>query len=134
MKKSLFALMIFIAAVISGCGRIGSGKISETPVDFTVVEKTAVPEEFMSSIEKAKTGEFTMTAAIDGYLYIAVGYGQQPTGGYSIRVDSMNEGNDSITLHTTLLGPGSGEAVNKMATYPYIVLKIENTDKNIVFE
>lgn len=134
MKKSFFALMIFIAAVICGCGKTGTGKNAGTPVDFTVVEKTAVPEEFMTSIEQAKTEEFTMTASIDGYLYIAVGYGQQPTGGYSIRVDSMNEGNDCITLHTTLLGPGSGEAVNKMATYPYIVLKIENTDKNIVFE
>ena len=134
MKKSFLALMIFIAVVISGCGRIGEDRNGETPVDFTVVEKTAVPEEFLTSIEQAKAEEFTMTAAIDGYLYIAVGYGQQPTGGYSIRVDSMNEGNDSITLHTTLLGPGSGEAVNKMATYPYIVLKIENTDKNIIFQ
>ena len=120
MKKSFLALMIFIAVVISGCGRIGADRNGETPVDFTVVEKTAVPEEFLTSIEQAKAEEFTMTAAIDG--------------GYSIRVDSMNEGNDSITLHTTLLGPGSGEAVNKMATYPYIVLKIENTDKNIIFQ
>lgn len=134
MKKSFFALMIFIAIVISGCGKLRTDRHSETPVDFTVVEKTAVPQEFLTSIERARAEEFTMTAAIDGYLYIAVGYGQQPTGGYSIKVDSMNESDDSITLHTTLIGPGAGEAVNKMATYPYIVLKIENTDKNIVFE
>lgn len=39
-----------------------------------------------------------------------------------------------MTMASTLIGPSAGEAVNKLATYPYIVIKTEATDNNILFE
>lgn len=54
MKKSFLALMIFIAVVISGCGRIGADRNGETPVDFTVVEKQQCPKNFLHQSNRPK--------------------------------------------------------------------------------
>lgn len=103
-------------------------------MDFTVVPREDMPDEIKGIIEEKQSGEFTMSYGMDGYLYIMRGYGTMPTGGYSIRVDSLAETSDEIFFHTTLVGPQASEPVNKMKTCPYIVVKIEYTDKKIVFE
>lgn len=134
MKKIIFAVLIAICAVVTGCGSQKSSVATKSEVDFTVVSKNDIPEELAQIIDGQKNSEFQMSSAIDGYTYIIVGYGEQPTGGYSIRVDEVSETDTYIDVKTTLMGPSAGEAVNKLATYPYIVLKIEYTDKNIVFD
>ncbi len=134
MKKIIFAVLIAICAVVTGCGSQKSSVATKSQVDFTVVSKNDIPEELAQIIDGQKNSEFQMSSAIDGYTYIIVGYGEQPTGGYSIRVDEVSETDTYIDVKTTLMGPSAGEAVNKLATYPYIVLKIEYTDKNIVFD
>ena len=132
MKKILALLMVL--CTLSGCSSTQITKDEKNPVDFTVVEKSAVPEDFFVVIEEKKAEKFTMSYTIDGYLYIAVGYGKQNSGGYSIQVEDLYETKSSICINTTLVGPREGEAVNKMATCPYVVVKTEYMDKNIVFE
>ncbi len=132
MKKIL--VLFILACTLCGCSSTKITKEEKTPVDFTVVEKAAVPPELLTIIDEKKTEEFTMSYTLDGYLYIAVGYGEKSTGGYSIQVEELYETKSNIVINTTLVGPEAGEAVNKMATYPYIVVKTEYIDKNIVFE
>lgn len=132
MKKIMMLLMVL--CMFSGCSSTQITKDEKNPVDFTVVEKSAVPEDFFVVIEEKKTEKFTMSYTIDGYLYIAVGYGTQKSGGYSIQVEELYETKSNLCINTTLVGPREGEAVNKMSTYPYIVVKTEYIDKNIVFE
>ena len=67
---------------VSGC----DGKTEEelTPVDFTVVSFDDIPKDFLAQIEEKKSMDFRLTYAADGWLYIARGYGEQSSGGYSI--------------------------------------------------
>lgn len=134
MKRTLFLVGVFLVLVLVGCSSKSSSGENKTEIDFTVVDRENMPDELGAVIDGKKAEEFSMSCTIDGYTYIAVGYGEQPTGGYSIRVDEMYETDSSIGIHTTLLGPSAGEAVNKLASYPFIVVKIECTDKNVVFE
>ncbi len=134
MKRTLFLVGVFLALVLAGCSSGGSSDKDKTELDFTVSDRDSIPAELAKVIDEKKEGEFSMSCTIDGYTYIAVGYGKQATGGYSIRVDEMYETDSSVGIHTTLVGPSAGEAVNKMATYPYIVVKIKSTDKNVIFE
>lgn len=128
-------LIIFVAlCMLCGCSSTKITKEDKTPVDFTVVEKSAIPPELLRIIEEKKAEEFTMSYSLDGYLYIAVGYGTKNTGGYSIQVEELYETKSNIGINTTLVGPKAGEAVNKMPTYPFIVVKTEYIDKNIIFE
>ena len=133
MKKIIFFLMI-AAILLSGC----TGKRMKTDnrqsLEFTVVDREQMPPELLSIITERKSDEFSMTYSLDGYLYIAVGYGVRETGGYSVSVNELCETDTSIIINTTLIGPKSGEPVNKMATYPYVVVKLEYKDKNVIFE
>ena len=37
-------------------------------------------------------------------------------------------------LYTELIGPRKGETISKSPSYPYIVVKVELRDENVVFE
>lgn len=132
--KKLVLIFALLVMVFTGCSGKSEKNEGRTDMDFTVVPREDMPDEIKGIIEEKQSGEFTMSYGMDGYLYIMRGYGTMPTGGYSIRVDSLAETSDEIFFHTTLVGPQASEPVNKMKTCPYIVVKIEYTDKKIVFE
>ena len=85
-------------------------------------------------IKEKETTPLKLTYADQGVLYIAEGYGEQPTSGYSIEVKECFETKNAIYLHTNLIGPTKEERIVEKATYPYIVIKMEFIDKNVVFQ
>ncbi len=103
-------------------------------IEFTVLDKEDVPEEFMARIEEAKEGQVKLGYGDKGYLYIARGYGQKETSGYSVEVLKCYETEDAVHLETSLQGPEKGEKILKRKTCPYVVIKMEYTDKQIEFD
>ena len=132
--KKIFCFFIAMVLLLSGCTSKRIDTENRQSLEFTVVDREQIPEELVSIINERKTEEFSMTYSLAGYLYIAVGYGAKDTGGYSISVDELSETDTSVIINTTLIGPKSGEPVNKMATYPFVVVKLEFRDKNVIFE
>lgn len=120
--------------LLTACGGSKVSKQQETPLDYTVVPRSDVPETLLNTLNEKKSESMTMTYGEGEYLYIIVGYGVMPTGGYSISVERLVETEDEIFIKTNLRGPAAGEAVNKAESYPYIVVKTEYTDKKVVFE
>lgn len=135
MKKILSTILsICILITLCGCSakELATEKIRD--IDFTVVKEEDIPEELMSQIKEKETTPLKLTFADQGALYIAEGYGEQPTSGYSIEVKECFETKNAIYLHTNLLGPAKEERIVEKATYPYIVIKMEFIDKNVVFQ
>ena len=128
MHRALTIVIIAMCLFTAACGRTDTKSSNVSDVDYTVVDRAAIPEELAATIDARKESDFEISACIDK------GYGKQPTGGYSIRVDRLQTDGTDMTMASTLIGPSAGEAVNKLATYPYIVLKTEATDNNILFE
>ena len=91
-------------------------------------------EEFLKNLEEKKINPFQMTYRDGTYLYMAVGYGEQKTGGYSILVKKLTETKDKIFLNTELRGPSKEETDLEKPSFPYVVIKIENISKEVVFE
>lgn len=58
--------------------------------------------------------------------FVILNMGQQPTGGYSIGVESVKEANDSIHIKVNEVNPISGAMVTQAITYPYCVIKINS--------
>lgn len=118
---------------LSGCSMIrkDSDKVSE--LDYTVVEDQDLPIELKKLIDSKKSNTIRLTYATKDYTYIVVGYGTQPTSGYSIRVNDIYIGTNAIYVDVDLLGPESGEQVTELPTTPYIVLKIEKREESVVF-
>jgi hypothetical protein len=99
-----------------------------------VVKEADIPEEFLSQIEEKKTMDFRLTYTDGEFLYIARGYGKQPTGGYSIEMQELYLTANTIYFSTALYGPQKGEKVTRNASYPFIVVKLELLAEPVVFE
>ena len=141
MRKSLVSLLLLMIMVIgtgalamsvSGCSKAESEE-KLTPADFTVVCYDDIPKDFLREIEEKKETDFKLTCISDGWLYIARGYGKQNTGGCSIAVKEVSVSDNAVYFDSELIGPKQGEAANKLATYPYVVVKIEDAGRSVVF-
>lgn len=130
-------LTIFCACIlclVTGCSgkKLSTEKLRD--IEFTVVSKDQIPKELEEMMEEKQGLPFKLTYADQGELYIAVGYGKQPTTGYSIEVKELYESKNAIYIHTNLIGPAKDEKVLHRNSYPYIVIKLEYIDKNVVFK
>lgn len=135
MKKIISISVILILTIsLTGCVRTvdKTGKLRD--LDFTVVSEERLPAELKQIIDERKQAAFKVTFTDKEYLYICVGYGEQSTGGYSIVLDELYETQNSIVAETKLLGPKEKVEGEEIASYPYIVIKLENIEKPVVFE
>lgn len=134
--KKIFLAILCVSMIIftAGCSteKISVKKLRDIP--FTVVDEEQIPEELEELIDEKEEQPFKLTYADGGALYIAVGYGEQPTSGYSIEVKELYETKNAIYIHTNLIGPAKDEKIVERETTPYIVIKLEFIDKNVVFE
>lgn len=137
-KRILTILTLGLAAVFitlaTGCSveQLSTEKLRD--IDFTVVDEDDIPDELEEMIDEKEEQPFKLTYADNGELYIAVGYGEQPTTGYSVQVTELYESKNAIYIHTNLIGPSKDEKILERKTHPYIVVKMEYVDKNVVFE
>ncbi len=127
-------VILLLGIVSAGCGveETDSQKLEDLP--YTILEEKEIPQEFLTVIEEKKENIFKLTYSDKENLYIAVGYGVQNTGGYSISVNQCYLTKNAIYFDTTLLGPSKGEKVNEVKSYPYLVIKTKYSEKSVVFE
>ena len=122
------------AALLSGCAAHSGPQEKLRDLEFTVLDKEDVPQEMKEMIEREKAEPFRMTYTDQGSLYIAEGYGAQLTTGYSVEVTELYETEDAVCIHTNLLGPEKGEETKEISTFPYVVVKVRDAGKNVIFE
>ena len=132
-KVICFICCLFICIVTTACTveKLKTEKLQD--IDFTVIANEDIPEELLQEIDKREKKPFKVTYEDQGYLYIAEGYGKQATSGYSIEVAELYESENAIYVQTDLIGPAENEDIVMRPTYPFIVVKIESIDKNVVF-
>ena len=126
-RRHIASLILCVAALIctaSGCitRRQKTEKIRE--IEFTVTDKEMVPAEFKTVIEEKKAEPFKLTYADQGILYIAEGYGTQPTTGYSVEVEAVRL---NFTIETL-------EETKEIATFPYVVVQLDDIKKDVLFD
>lgn len=127
-------VLIGVICLMQGCSieKTDGNKVQD--LEFTVVTEDKIPQELAQSIEEQKAADFKLTYASGEKLYIARGYGEQETGGYSIAVEDVYLTKNAICFDTTLIGPKENEEVKKAPSFPYIVVEVGVKDKNVLFE
>lgn len=124
---------VLAALALGGCVlKQGQEKLQD--LDYTVVAPEEIPETLLAQIEAEKAADFELTYSDNEFLYIARGYGEQETGGYSIAVEECYLADNAVCVRTALSGPQVGEQVHKEPSYPYIVLKTELREEKVVFQ
>lgn len=136
MKKRAVSVFLTVCLFIftAGCEKQTKPAERGKDLDYTVVAVRDCPQDFLKELEEKKINPFQMTYMDGEYLYIALGYGEQPTGGFSIAVHGLYETGEKLCLEAELLGPGKDETVKEKASYPYIIIKTEKTDREILFD
>ena len=129
-------LLVAVLAVmlIAGCEKETKSTERGKDWDYTVVAVRDCPEDFLKELEEKKVNAFQMTYMDGEYLYIALGYGEQATGGFSIAVRGLYESGDKLSFETELMGPGKDEVVKEKPSYPYVIVKTEKTDREVLFD
>lgn len=118
-----------------GCAMENTAEDRLKDIEFTVVGEDQQPEALKEIIAEKSKDAFQISYTLGAEMYIAIGYGEQPSGGYSISVNDFYETEDTLVIDTTLIGPGKAENVTGIPTKPYIVVKTENiADKMIEFK
>ena len=125
---------VFLARILTGCSVEKEDQDKVRDLEFAVVGEADLPEELKNLIMEKKAAPFKLTYSNDQGLYIVVGYGEQPTGGYSIEVDELYLTDNAIVIDTELEGPGKGEPTGVEKSYPYIVVKTEYLEEPVIFQ
>lgn len=132
--KWIVLAVILMLGIFGGCGLEKKDEKKLEDLTYTILEEKEIPQEFLAVIEEKKEQMFKLTYTDEESLYIAVGYGVQQTGGYSISVNQCYLTQNAVYFDTTLIGPSKGEQVNEAKSYPYLVIKTKYSEKNVVFQ
>ncbi|MBQ8638476.1 MAG: protease complex subunit PrcB family protein [Lachnospiraceae bacterium] len=127
----LFLLLLVSVSLAFGCAKNREDSEMQE-IAYTVVSPQELPQELKTIIDQKKEGEFKLTYLDGDYLYIAVGYGRQTTGGYSIQIPRVYLKDGSIVFESILLGPEGEEPAN--ISYPYAVVKTEKREEPVLFQ
>lgn len=130
----VIAVLFLSGCLLCGCSIEDTNGTKVSDLDYTIVEESEIPEELLTMIEEKKAADFKMTYEMDNDLYIVRGYGEQATGGYSIRIKDCYLTTNAILFDTELVGPRKGESTSASPSYPYIVIKTEKRDESTIFE
>ena len=134
----LTAMMLLVwlgaAGMMTGCSFSKDKEDKVRDLDFTVATEAEIPEELRQIIGEKLAEPFKLTFSDDTSLYIVVGFGKQPTGGYSIALNELYLTENSIVIDTELLGPEKGETTGTEESFPYIVIRTEYLENPVVFQ
>lgn len=130
--KILWIVMILLLT-LTGCQMLSVEKVKLRDLEFVILSEEVLSEELKTIINERKAEPFKLTYADADALYICIGYGEQKGGGYSITVDELYLTETAVYVETTLLGPDS-ESSRDVISYPYIVIRTEALDENVIVE
>ena len=135
-----FCLMgLLIALLLSALiGCFGETSATRTYVDMTdvtyeIVSGSDVPHRVNEKIFKEKEKGFGFTYRDGDEMYIVFGFGRQNTGGFSIQMAAAKENDSEILIEAKLVAPKPEEVVATTPSYPYMILKMANVEKDVQF-
>ena len=129
------AIIFFpIIMQLTGCSGNYINDNEAKTLDYTVIEETQIPEEFLNQIMEKKGESFELTYRDNEYLYIAKGYGEQETSGYSVAVTNLTTENEVVYFDSKLLEPQENENLNHNSSFPHVVIKTELIEFPVIFK
>lgn len=132
LKTVIAVMLIVVMSGIGGCSVERGRKNNNKEVDYTIVKSQDIPEQLKSQIDMKMRDEFDITYSDGNSMYIVSGYGEVPTGGYSITVEELVMDKDNINVRTKLHAPEENNDVVQEFSCPYVVIKLEDSDKKVV--
>lgn len=129
----LYSILLTLVLFYTSCGMdTKETKDTGKNIDFIICKMENIPKELKAIVKEKKKKPFQLSYRTKEYTFLAVGYGEQSTRGYSIQVKELYELPKIAVLETRLIRSTLGEKKQGIS-YPYFVIKIQNVDKPISF-
>jgi len=130
----IIAICLLACLCLVGCKKEEMNREKIRDMEFSVVSSEDTPEELAVIIEERKQSEFKLTYKTEEALYVIRGYGVQVTGGYSVAINECYLTSNAIYFKTNLIGPDKTQDIPEAPSYPFVIIKMEDLDKTIVFQ
>lgn len=128
------SIIVFLIACLTGCKTDKSGKTKIKDLDFTVCEEDSLPDDLQDLINEKKKEPFKMTYRTKDYMYIIIGYGGCDRKDVSVTISELYLTKNAIIVDTDLIANGEERLDGDMVSYPYIAVKCELYDTQVVFQ
>ena len=97
-RMSIWCMLLIFLLSAGGCSLVKIEEGERTPLEYTVVDNTELPQSAQELIQEKKEDDFQMTYQKGDTLYLIRGYGKQMSGGYSIQVAELSASSTTIFL------------------------------------
>lgn len=126
-----FLLCIILCSILTGCLKKDQER-QRKKVVYVICKRNVIPTHLGELIDEQKKEPFHFTYTTGEFTYYVVGYGRQSGRGYQIKVNEFCADDTHIYIDTTLKGV-TKEHQKKGTSYPYIVLKSQFYEKEVIF-
>ena len=127
----IFALSLF-CLVGCRCEQTADRKIKD--LDYTICDEGRLPDALVQLIQEKKKNPFKLTYNTKDYLYIVIGYGAQNRGDLCIQLKELYLTENAIFVDTQLDAKEQIPLEDDQLTYPWIAVKCELYDVQVIFE
>jgi hypothetical protein len=129
--RKLFVLLVVSLIVLSGCTGDITNKIGNK--DGNKPNDLRLPDKIQEWVENSLSIFLGQTYQYDGKLYILATYGAKPTGGFAVEITEVRELKEVVEVAVKFTKPEPGQMVTQAFTYPYDLVDIKPTGKEIKF-
>lgn len=108
--------------------------ITVNKINFEQAKDEELPPNMDNSIRNLKPNKGFLVYDYNGYYYITIFAGKKNTGGYSIKVLSIEDNEGKTFILVEEKSPSKDDIVTQVITYPYTTIKVRGITPNITIE
>lgn len=133
MKQRIWILVLVVILCMMQAGCINKEEEGQRQkVVYVVCKRSVIPVQLGKLIDEQKKEAFHFTYTTGDFTYYVIGYGRQYGSGYKIKVREFSADQTHIYIDTILKGV-TKEHQKQGKSYPYIVLKSQFYEKDVIF-
>lgn len=132
--KKILSLLLIMALSFGIIGCTSSDTTADTdcqPLEYEIMDENDVSQKIKEKMFEKKEEPYFFTYSDGNDMFIAIGYGAMPTGGYSIKIESVEQCGDKIIVKTELIEPSKEEVVSTAISYPGIIIKVVDMESEV---
>ncbi|MDE5864456.1 MAG: protease complex subunit PrcB family protein [Lachnospiraceae bacterium] len=124
---------IFLVSVLTGCRIEETNEEKIKDLDYTICDESKLPDALVDLIQEKRKEPFKLTYRTRDYLYIVVGYGAQDRTDLNVLLTELYLTKNAIFVDTELTAVEDTTLEDNMVSYPWIAVKCELYDVQIIF-
>lgn len=136
-RRCIFLLImasVFLLSVLVGCRVEEMDEKKVKDLDYTICDESKLPDALVELIQEKRKEPFKLTYRTRDYLYIVVGYGAQDRTDLNVTMKELYLTQNAIFVDTDLVSVDNTTLGNNLVSYPWIAVKCELYDLQVIFK